>query len=179
VPSTPCDAKGLLKTAIRSDDPVIFMEHRALLNTKGLVPEEEYLVPLGQARIAREGKDVTVVGISVMVNRSLEAAEQLAEEGVSVEVIDPRTLAPLDLATILQSVHKTGRLLIADESYGPCGIGAEIAARVMEEAFDDLDAPVRRLNARHTPIPYSPPLEQAVAPNTKALIQAICALLAE
>lgn len=179
VPTTPRDVKGLLKTAIRSDDPVIFMEHRALLTTKGPVPEEEELIPFGQARIAREGTDVTVVGIAIMVNRAVEAAEQLAAEGISVEVIDPRTLAPLDLETILQSVQKTGRLLIVDETYGPCGIGAEIAARVMEEGFDDLDAPVRRLNGAHAPIPYSPPLEQAVVPDTPAIIQAIRALLAE
>ncbi len=179
VPTTPRDVKGLLKTAIRSDDPVIFMEHRALLTTKGPVPEEEELIPFGQARIAREGTDVTVVGIAIMVNRAVEAAEQLAAEGISVEVIDPRTLAPLDLETILQSVQKTGRLLIVDETYGPCGIGAEIAARVMEEGFDGLDAPVRRLNGAHAPIPYSPPLEQAVVPDTPAIIQAIRALLAE
>jgi 2-oxoisovalerate dehydrogenase E1 component len=179
VPTTPRDVKGLLKTAIRSDDPVIFMEHRALLTTKGPVPEEEELIPFGQARIAREGTDVTVVGIAIMVNRAVEAAEQLAAEGISAEVIDPRTLAPLDLETILQSVQKTGRLLIVDETYGPCGIGAEIAARVMEEGFDDLDAPVRRLNGAHAPIPYSPPLEQAVVPDTPAIIQAIRALLAE
>jgi len=179
VPTTPSDAKGLLKTAIRCDDPVVFMEHRSLLNTRGLVPEEEYLIPFGQARVAREGKDVTVVGISVMVNRSLEAAEQLAKEGISVEVIDPRTLAPLDLDTILQSVHKTGRLLIADETYGPCGIGAEVATQVMEEGFDDLDAPVMRLNGAHTPIPYSPPLENAVIPGVKDVVQAVRSLLAE
>ena len=179
VPTTPADAKGLLKTAIRSDDPVVFMEHRSLLNTKGLVPEGEYLIPFGQARVAREGTDVTVVGIAVMVNRALEAAEQLAVEGVSVEVIDPRTLAPLDLDTILQSVHKTGRLLVADETYGPCGVGAEIAAQVMARGFDDLDAPVLRLNGAHTPIPYSPPLESAVVPSVKDVVQAIRNLLAE
>src|SRR6266852_6396399 len=132
LPTTPRDVKGLLKSAIRCDDPVIFMEHRGLLNTKGPVPDEEYLIPFGQAAIAREGTDVTIVGIAIMVNRALEAAAQLAKEGISVEVIDPRTIAPLDLDTILQSVHKTGRLLVADETYGPCGIGAEIAAQVME-----------------------------------------------
>jgi len=173
VPTTPRDAKGLLKAAIRADDPVIFMEHRGLLNLRGPVPDEPEIIQFGQARVARKGSDVTVVGISVMVNRALEAAEQLAAEGISVEVIDPRTLAPLDLATILASVQKTGRLLIADETYGPCGIGAEISARVMEEGFDLLDAPVRRLNGLHTPIPYSPPLEQAVIPSTNAMIKAV------
>jgi 2-oxoisovalerate dehydrogenase E1 component len=179
VPTTPRDAKGLLKTAIRSDDPVVFMEHRGVLNTKGLVPEGEYLIPFGQAAVAREGKDVTVVGIAVMVNRALEAAEQLAAEGISVEVIDPRTIAPLDIDTILASVHKTGRLLVADETYAPCGIGAEIATQVMEKGFDDLDAPVRRLNSAHTPMPYSPPLEKAVLPDAKAVAQAIRELMAE
>ncbi len=179
LPTNPRDAKGLLKTAIRSDDPVVFMEHRGVLNTKGLVPEGEYLIPFGQAAVAREGKDVTVVGIAVMVNRALEAADQLAAEGISVEVIDPRTIAPLDIDTILASVHKTGRLLVADETYAPCGIGAEIATQVMEKGFDDLDAPVRRLNSAHTPMPYSPPLEKAVLPDAKAVAQAIRELVAE
>jgi 2-oxoisovalerate dehydrogenase E1 component len=179
MPTNPYDVKGLLKTAIRSDDPVVFMEHRAVLNTKGIVPEEEYLIPFGQARVAREGKDATVVGISVMVNRALEAAEELAKEGISIEVIDPRTLAPLDLDTILASVHKTGRLLVADETYGPCGIGAEIAAQVMARGFDDLDAPVLRLNGTHVPLPYSPTLEKAVVPGTPEVLAAIRDLLAE
>lgn len=179
LPTTPYDAKGLLKTALRSDDPVVLMEHRLLLNTKGPVPEEEYVVPFGQARIAREGKDVTVVGVAVMVNRALEAAEELAREGISVEVIDPRTIAPLDLDTILASVHKTGRLLIADETYGPCGIGAEIAARVQAQGFDDLDAPIARLNGAHTPIPYSPTLESAIVPGVPQVVAAIRNLLTE
>ena len=143
------------------------------------MPEGEYLVPFGQAAVARAGTDVTVVGIAVMVTRALEAAEKLAREGVSVEVIDPRTLAPLDIDTILASVHKTGRLLVVDEAYGPCGIGAEIAAQVMERGFDDLDAPVRRLNGLHTPIPYSPPLEEAVVPDVDAVVRAIRDLRAE
>ena len=179
VPTTPADAKGLLKTAIRSDDPVVFMEHRSLLQTRGPVPDGEHLVPFGRAAIARAGSDVTVVGITVMVQRALAAADVLAREGVSVEVIDPRTLAPLDLDTILESVHKTGRLLIADESYGPCGIGAEIAAQVADRGFDDLDAPIRRLNGLHTPIPYSPPLEKAVVPDVDAVVRAIRDLRAE
>jgi 2-oxoisovalerate dehydrogenase E1 component len=179
VPTTPADAKGLLKTAIRSDDPVVFMEHRALLQTRGPVPDGEHLVPFGRATVARAGADVTVVGVAVMVQRALAAADVLAREGVSVEVIDPRTLAPLDLDTILESVHKTGRLLIADESYGPCGIGAEIAAQVADRGFDDLDAPIRRLNGLHTPIPYSPPLEKAVVPDVDAVVRAIRDLRAE
>jgi 2-oxoisovalerate dehydrogenase E1 component len=179
VPATPHDAKGLFATALQGDDPVLFLEHKSLLYNKGPVPEEAYSIPFGQARVAREGKDLTVVAISVMVKKALEAAETLSAEGASVEVIDPRTLAPLDIPAILASVHKTGRLLVVDEWFGPCGIGAEIAAQVMDQAFDDLDAPIRRLNGVHTPTPYSPPLEAALVPNTQNVVQAIRDLLAE
>ncbi|MBI3744493.1 MAG: alpha-ketoacid dehydrogenase subunit beta [Chloroflexi bacterium] len=179
VPTTPHDAKGLLKTAIRSDDPVMFLEHKLLLNTKGPVPEEEYYTPFGQAAIAREGKDVTVVALSVMVLQTLDACTQLAQEGIDVEVIDPRTVAPLDIDTILESVHKTGRLLIVDETFMPCGIGAEIAAQVTDRGFDDLDAPIRRLNGVHAPTPYSPTLEAAIVPNPQTIAQAIRDLMAE
>jgi 2-oxoisovalerate dehydrogenase E1 component len=137
------------------------------------------VVPFGRATVARTGSDVTVVGVAVMVPRALAAADVLAREGISVEVIDPRTLAPLDVDTILESVHKTGRLLVADESYGPCGIGAEIAAQVADRGFDDLDAPIRRLNGLHTPIPYSPPLEKAVVPDVDAVVRAVRDLRAE
>ncbi|HEY8744169.1 MAG TPA: alpha-ketoacid dehydrogenase subunit beta [Chloroflexota bacterium] len=173
VPTTPRDVKGLLKTAIRSDDPVIFMEHRALLNMKGPVPEEEELIPFGQAAVVRPGSDLTIVAIAAMVPASLAAAQKLAAEHVSVEVIDPRTLAPLDIDTILASIHKTGRLLIVDQTFGPCGIGAEIAAQVVDRAFDDLDAPVRRLNGAHVPTPYSPVLEAAVVPNIESIMKAV------
>lgn len=179
VPTTPRDVKGLLKTAIRSNDPVVFMEHRALLNTKGPVPDVEELIPFGQAAIARAGRDISVVGIAAMVPASLEAAQRLAGEGISVEVIDPRTLAPLDIDAIHASVHKTGRLLIVDQTFGPCGIGAEIAAQVMARAFDDLDAPVRRLNGAHVPTPYSPVLEAAVVPDVDAIVHAVRDLAAE
>jgi 2-oxoisovalerate dehydrogenase E1 component len=179
VPTTPADAKGLLKTAIRSDDPVVFMEHRGLLQTRGPVPEGEHLVPFGRAAVTRPGRDVTVVGISIMALRARQAADELAREGIEAEVIDPRTLAPLDIDTILESVHRTGRLLIADETYAACGIGAEIAAQVADRGFDDLDAPVRRINGLHTPIPYSPPLEQAVVPDPAAVARAIRDLVAE
>jgi 2-oxoisovalerate dehydrogenase E1 component len=179
LPTTAYDAKGLLKTAIRSDDPVLFLEHKSLLNNKGPVPEEEYYIPFGQASVTRAGQDITVVALALMVRKTLEAAEQLAGDGISVEVIDPRTIAPLDIDTILESVHKTGRLLVVDETFGPFGVGAEIAAQVMDLAFDDLDAPVRRLNGAHTPTPYSPPLEAAVVPNTQMIVQAIRDLLAE
>jgi 2-oxoisovalerate dehydrogenase E1 component len=179
VPSTPYDAKGLLKTSIRSDDPVIFLEHKSLLNTKGPVPEEEFTIPFGKARISREGKDVTVVALALMVKKTLDVCDSLAQEGISVEVIDPRTLAPLDIDTILESVHKTGRLLIVDETYAPCGIGAEVAAQVMDRAFDDLDAPIRRLNGAHAPVPYSTPLETVIVPQSKTIAQAIQDLMAE
>jgi 2-oxoisovalerate dehydrogenase E1 component len=179
VPTTPADAKGLLKTAIRSDDPVIFLEHKSLLNRKGMVPDGEHIVPFGKAAIARQGGAVSVVAVGGMVPKTLEAADTLAGEGVEVEVIDPRTLAPLDVDTVLESVHKTGRLLVVDETYAPCGVGAEISAQVMERGFDDLDAPVRRLNGLHTPIPYSPPLEAALVPNPTTIAQAIRELIAE
>ena len=179
VPATPRDAKGLLKTAIRSDDPVFFLEHKAVLNLKGPVPEDEYLIPFGEAAVVREGTDVSVVAVALMVHRTLEAAEALAREGVSVEVIDLRSIAPLDIETILASVHKTGRLLIVDEDYGPFGVGAEIAAQVMARAFDDLDAPVARLNGAFAPVPYSPPLEAAMQPDLARIERAIRDVLAE
>ncbi len=179
VPSTPYDAKGLLKRALNCDDPVMFLEHRELLTTKGLVPEEDYEIDFGKASIAREGRDVTVVAIAFMVKRSLEAAELLAKEGISVEIIDPRTVSPLDTDTILQSVHKTGRLLIVDESFAPYGFGAEIAARVVDAGFDDLDAPIKRLNGAFSPTPYSPTLEKAVVPSVEAVVRTVRELLNE
>jgi 2-oxoisovalerate dehydrogenase E1 component len=179
LPSTPYDAKGLFATALRSDDPVLFLEHRSVIFNKGPVPDEEYTIPFGQARIVREGQHATVVALASMVNLTLAACEQLAKEGVSVEVIDPRTVAPLDIDTVLASVHKTGRLLIVDETFQPCGIGAEIAAQVIDKGFDDLDAPITRLNGAHTPTPYSPPLDTAIVPNKDSIEQAIRALLAE
>jgi len=179
VPATPRDAKGLLKTAIRSDDPVFFLEHKAVLNLKGPVPEDEYLIPFGEAAVVREGTDVSVVAVALMVHRTLDVAEALAREGVSVEVVDLRSIAPLDIETILASVHKTGRLLIVDEDYGPFGVGAEIAAQVMARAFDDLDAPVARLNGAFAPVPYSPPLEAAMQPDLARIERAIRDVLAE
>ncbi len=179
VPSTPYDAKGLLLHALRSNDPVLFLEHRELLGLKGPVPEGDYEIPFGQAAIVREGKDATVVALTRMVPRTVELADKLASEGISIEVIDPRTVAPLDVETIGRSVAKTGRLLIADEGFGPFGIGAEIAAYIADRHFDDLDAPIRRLNGVHTPTPYSPPLEAAVIPDTEMLLKAIRDLLAE
>ncbi|MBV9174497.1 MAG: alpha-ketoacid dehydrogenase subunit beta [Chloroflexi bacterium] len=180
-PTTPRDAKGLLKTAIRSDDPVVFMEHRGLLSLRGPVPEADAdeLIPFGSANVRRTGTDVTVVGISHMANRALQAAEELSSDGISVELIDPRSLAPLDIDCILASVARTGRLLVVDEDYAACGMGAEIAAQVADRGFDDLDAPVRRLNSLPAPVPYSPPLEAALVPNPASIAEAIRALLAE
>ncbi len=179
MPTTPADAKGLLKTALRSHDPVLFLEHKNLLALKGPLPDGEVLIPFGQAAIRRAGSDLTIVGIGFTVKQALDAATELAKEGVSAEVIDPRTLAPLDIEAILASVHKTGRLLVVDEDFAPCGVGAEIATQVMERGFDDLDAPVRRLNGLFAPAPYSPPLYQAVVPQVATIVQAARELLAE
>jgi pyruvate/2-oxoglutarate/acetoin dehydrogenase E1 component len=181
VPTTPRCAKGLLKSALRSDDPVLFLEHKLLLNVKGEVPDPEAdeLIPFGKADIRREGSDVTVVAIGAMVYKAVEAAEQLTGEGISAEVIDLRSIAPLDLETVLASVHKTGRLVIVDEDFQPAGMGAEISALVTEHAFDDLDAPIRRVNGLHSPVPYSPSLEAAVIPNTSSIAEAIRKLAAE
>ncbi|WP_020470983.1 alpha-ketoacid dehydrogenase subunit alpha/beta [Zavarzinella formosa] len=178
VPSNPRDAKGLLKHALRCDDPVVFLEHREILNVKGYVPEDEE-IPFGKAAIVREGRDVTVVAVAHMVQHSIKVCEKLSKEGVSVELVDPRTIAPLDVGTILASVHKTGRLLIIDGAFGPFGLGAEIAACVADHGFDDLDAPIRRLHGKHTPTPYSPPLEAAVVPGMSDIEKAIRDLLAE
>ncbi len=179
VPSNPYDAKGLLTRALRSSDPVLFLEHRRLLGLKGPVPEGDYEIEFGRAAVAREGADVTVVALALMVRHALEAADALAKEGVGVEVIDPRAVAPLDTETILRSVTKTGRLLVVDEAFAPCGVGAEVAAQLVDRGFDQLDAPIRRLNGAHTPTPYSPPLESAVVPNPAIIAQAVRELLAE
>jgi 2-oxoisovalerate dehydrogenase E1 component len=178
-PVFPADAKGLLKTSIQSDDPVMFMEHKKLMRYKGPVPEGEHLVPFGKATIARPGKDLTIVGISYMVIEALNAADLLAKENISVEVIDPRTLSPLDIDTILESVSRTHRLLIVDEDFSACGAGAEIASQVMEQGFYELDAPVRRVNGLSVPTPYSPPLEAALLPNAQSIASAARSLLAE
>jgi 2-oxoisovalerate dehydrogenase E1 component len=179
LPSTPYDAKGLFTTALQCNDPVLFLEHRSLIFSKGMAPDEEYAIPFGQARIARKGSAATVVALASMVDKTLSACERLAGEDLEIEVIDPRTLAPLDIETILASVHKTGRLLIVDETFQPCGIGAEIAAQVIARGFDDLDAPIQRLNGAHTPTPYSPTLENAIVPGVETIEQAIRALLAQ
>ncbi|MBM3846251.1 MAG: dehydrogenase [Verrucomicrobia bacterium] len=173
VPSTPYDAKGLFTHALRCNDPVLFLEPRELMSLKGSVPAEDYEIEFGKARVAREGHDVTIVALALMVHRSLEAAQQLAKEGISVEIIDPRTVSPLDTATILASVKKTGRLLIVDEAFTPCSLGAEVAAQVSDAGFDDLDAPIRRLNGAFCPTPYSPNLEKAVIPHVEDIMNAV------
>jgi 2-oxoisovalerate dehydrogenase E1 component len=179
VPSSPRDAKGLLKTALTCNDPVLFLEHRELMSVKGPVPEEEYFIDFGKAAVVREGSDITVVALALMVHKTLQACETLAKEGISVELIDPRTVAPLDVETILASVAKTGRLIIVDEDFAHCGIGGEIAAQLADRGFDDLDAPIRRLNGKPSPTPYSPTLEAAVVPNAETIAQAIRELCAE
>jgi acetoin:2,6-dichlorophenolindophenol oxidoreductase subunit beta len=166
VPSTPADAKGLLKTAIRDQDPVIFFEHRGLYTMRGQVPTEEYTTPFGVADVKRPGEDVTIVAISAMVHRALEAAETLQkQDGISAEVIDPRTLVPLDEETILNSVRKTSRLIVVDEDYERCGMASEIAAIVASKAFDSLKAPVKVIATPTVPIPYSKELERSILPD--------------
>ncbi|GEK59311.1 alpha-ketoacid dehydrogenase subunit beta [Marinococcus halophilus] len=172
-PSTASDAKGLLKAAIADPNPVIFYEHKLLYKTEGHVPEEAYTIPLGQADIKREGTDVTIVATAVMVHKALEAAEKLAEEGINVEVIDPRTLVPLDEQTIVDSVKKTGKVIVVHEAVKRGGYGGEIASMIAEsEAFDYLDAPVRRLGALPVPVPYNPTLEKATVPQVDDIMQA-------
>lgn len=171
IPSTVYDVKGLLKTSIRDNNPVIFFEHRCLYNIEEEVPEGEWLVPMGQAAIRREGKDLTIVAYSYMVPKVLQAAEELSRE-ISIEVIDPRTLVPLDLDTIITSVKKTGRLLIAHEAVTRCSVGSDIARQVMERAFDYLDAPPTVLGSLNLPIPYSPVLENYCIPMKEDILSA-------
>ncbi|GIW07389.1 MAG: TPP-dependent acetoin dehydrogenase complex, E1 protein subunit beta [Dehalococcoidia bacterium] len=176
-PSTPADAKGLLVSAIRDDNPVVFLEHKLLYGTKGHVPAGAYTIPLGVADVKRPGRHITVVGVHMMVLKALQAADQLAEEGIELEVIDPRTLVPLDEATIVESVKKTGRLIVTHEAATRGGYGAEIVARVVELAFDYLDAPPVRVCAKDVPIPYSAVLEEAALPQVTDLVTAARALM--
>ena len=172
MPSTPYDAKGLLLASIRDDNPVIFVEHKLLYKVKGPVPEEPYTIPLGTAEVKREGRDLTIVATSIMVKRSLEAAEQLAREGIEAEVVDPRTLKPLDGETITRSVTKTGRVLIVHEACKTGGYGGELAAVIAEgEAFDYLDAPIVRLAGRDMPIPYNRTLEYHTVPQVENIVE--------
>lgn len=173
MPSNQKDAKGLLKASIRCDDPVIFLESKSLYRTKGEVPEGEYLLPLGKCEVKREGTDVTVVATGAMVNKALRAAEELHTRGIEVEVIDPRTIKPLDQATILQSVAKTGRLVMVEEACRTGSFGAEIVATIAEEAFESLKGPVKRVAAPDTPIPASTRLEQIYLPNENDIVAAV------
>src|SRR5438067_13386619 len=177
VPSTPADAKGLLAAAIRDDDLVMFFENKMLYALNGEVPEGEYVIPLGKADIKREGTDVTIVAISRMVHQALEAANTLEEQGISAEIVDPRTLSPLDEETILNSVAKTHRLVIVDEDNPRCSAATDIASLVVEKAFTELDAPIKRVTAPHTPVPFSPPLEQFYVPSPERIVAAIQEIL--
>jgi pyruvate dehydrogenase E1 component beta subunit len=177
MPSTPYDAKGLLKAAIRDDDPVIFLEHKLLYMTKGEVPEEDYIVPLGQADVKRSGDDITLITYSYMTLKCLEAAEALQKEGIGVEVVDLRTLTPLDKETILQSVEKTGRAIVVHEAVKRGGVGGDIAAMIMEEAYDDLDAPVMRIAGKNTTIPYNLELEKVCIPTVEDIVEGVLELV--
>jgi len=178
-PSTPADAKGLLKSAIRGNDPVLFFEHKMLYGDSGPVPEDtDFTVPFGEAAVVREGRDVTVIAVNLMVKKALEAASILEKEGISVEVVDPRTLVPLDKETLIQSVAKTNRVVIASESHLRNGPGAEIAAVLAEDAVEFLDGPIIRVGAKNVPLPYSPVLEQFVLPDTEDILDAVRTLAA-
>ncbi|MBI2844186.1 MAG: alpha-ketoacid dehydrogenase subunit beta [Armatimonadetes bacterium] len=187
-PCTAYDCKGLLKSAVRDDNPVLFFEHKLLYGSKGNraeagalspagdVPEEEYLIPFGKAVVRREGRDVTIVGKLLTVYRALEAAEILSKEGIEAEVIDPRTLVPFDWDTLLSSVKKTGRLVVVDEEPGNCGWASDIGAKTSEMAFDYLDAPVRRVTAIDTPVPFAPEMERYYLPNAEKIVAAVKSL---
>nr|QEK15908.1 alpha-ketoacid dehydrogenase subunit beta [Thermococcus aciditolerans] len=173
MPSTPYDVKGLLISAIEDDDPVVFIEHKGLYGVKGPVPEEPYSIPLGEADVKREGKDVTIVATAAMVHKSLEVAEKLAEEGISVEVVDPRSLVPLDVDTILNSIKKTGRLVVVDEGYPRASFATDIAALAASRAFEHLKAPVKIITPPATPVPFSPALENEWIPCTDRIENAV------
>ncbi len=174
MPSTPADAKGLLKSAIRDDDPVIFIEQERMYGMKGEVPDDkDFIIPLGVAEVKREGKDATIVARSLMVPVALKAAEELEKEGVSCEVIDPRTIRPLDINAIVESVKKTNRVVIAEESHPFCGVAAEISAEINERAFDYLDAPVKRVSGVDVPMPYAKNLERLAIPDVEQIVAAV------
>jgi len=177
LPSTPYDAKGLLKASIRDDNPVLFEEHKMLYPVKGEVPEDECAIPLGKADIKREGSDVTVVATGLMVHRALKAAKELKGDGIDTEIIDPRTLSPLDKDTILKSVQKTGRAIVVSEDCKTCGITAEISAIIAEEGFDHLKAPVKRVAAPDVPMPFSPVLEKWCMPDESRILDAVKSIM--
>ncbi len=172
-PGTPEDAKGLLKSAIRSDDPILFIEHATLYQVRGEVPDGDYTIPIGQSKIQRPGKDVTIVTYSKMLEISFKAAEQLAKEGIEVEIVDLRSLRPLDMGPVLESFKKTNRAVIVEEGWRSYGVGAEIAARLYEEAFDYADAPIKRVAQKEVPLPYNRTLEQMALPQIEDVIRAV------
>ena len=178
VPSTPKDAKGLLKTAVRSPDPVMFMEYKRIYTSEGEVPDEEFLIPFGEAEIKREGEDATVIGIGPMVGKSLDAGILLEDDGFDIEVVDPRTLSPLDTDTICDSVRKTGRVVVCEEDSSFAGTGAEIAAMIAEKCFNDLQAPVIRVGMPHVPMPFAPSLADSVVPGVDDIIDAVHRVMA-
>ncbi len=172
-PGTPEDAKGMLKAAIRSDDPIMFIEHATLYQVRGEVPEDEYLIPLDKAKIQRPGSDVTVVTYSKMLEKSMKAADELAKEGIEIEIVDLRCLRPLDMEPVLESFHKTNRAVIVEEGWRSYGVGAEVSARIYEEAFDYVDAPIQRVAQKEVPLPYNQRLEQMALPQVEDVIEAV------
>lgn len=179
VPSSPYDAKGLLLSAIEDNDPVIFFEDKTLYNMVGEVPEGYYTIPIGKAEIKRKGSDLTIVAIGKQVHTAMEAAQKLTGKGIEVEIVDPRSLSPLDEETILSSVAKTNRLIVMDEANPRCSMATDIAALVADKGFDTLDAPIKRITAPHTPVPFSPPLEDIYLPTSEKVIQVVSELLGE
>ncbi|MBI2088694.1 MAG: alpha-ketoacid dehydrogenase subunit beta [Deltaproteobacteria bacterium] len=177
LPSSPRDVKGLLKTAVRTDNPTVFVDHGSLFEVRGPVPEGDEAIPFGVADIKRKGKDVTVIATSYMVQRSLSVADRLAQEGIDVEVVDPRTLVPLDFTTLIASVEKTRRVVIVDECRQSCGVAAELAARIAEAGFDKLKAPIRRVTTLDVPVPFSRPLEDFISPSEGRITEAIRTVL--
>jgi pyruvate dehydrogenase E1 component beta subunit len=172
-PGTPEDAKGLLKSAIRSDDPVLFIENATVYQQRGEVPDGDYTTPIGKSNVLREGKDVTLVTYSKMVPYSIKAAEQLAKEGIDVEIIDLRSLRPLDMGPVIESFKHTNRAVIAEEGWKSFGVGAEVAARIYQDAFDYVDAPIQRVAQKEVPLPYNRDLEQLALPQVEDIIQAV------
>jgi len=172
-PGTPADAKGLLKAAIRSNDPILFIEHSTLYQTRGEVPEGDYIVPIGKSTVQRPGKDVTIVTYSKMLELSLKAADELAKEGIDVEIVDLRSLRPLDMGPVIESFKKTNRAVIVEEGWKSFGIGSEIMSRIYEEAFDYVDAPIKRVAQKEVPLPYNHTLEQMAIPNVSDIIKAV------
>ena len=173
VPSNPYDAKGLLINAIRDEDPVIFLEHKMLYDFSGEVPDEAYTVPFGEAGIVREGKDVTLISLGKMVNVCQEAADELAKENVAASILDLRTISPLDEETILEFTEETGRVVVVDEAYPRCGVAADVSSIIVEKAFSDLKAPIKKVTPPHSPVPYAPNLEQAFLPSSQNVIDAV------